>query len=83
MKRTIQYALVAVTVSLCLWVRVSVTFAAQIDNPNPPPDPRSRASSAVDVSAGGVFTASLAITLNAARGPVPNIGLSYSSGGAN
>jgi hypothetical protein len=55
----------------------------QIDNPNPPPEPRPRLASATDVSTSGAMTTRLSVALSAARGPVPSIGLTYNSGGAN
>lgn len=83
MKRNIRPLIVAASVLLSLWLPGPCSFAQSVDNPNPPPEPRSRASSAVDVSASGAFTTSFAVALPAARGPVPSIGLSYSSGSAN
>jgi RHS repeat-associated protein len=71
-----------VAVAVCLGLPGSSALA-QIDNPNPPPEPRSLPSSAVDASASGTFTTSLAVALPAARGPVPSIGLSYSSAPIN
>ena len=80
MKQIRQVLLGAASVLLCFWLPASLGFA---QSDNPPPEPQSRSASSTDVSAGGALTTTLAVNIPTVRGPIPSIGLAYSSASDN